>query len=74
MVLVTVLIFSKFLQGAESTAFVSSAIYGLVTFLVVETVGGLLDKSQETMSAAAKAGSAPSSIWKCWTPPSPSTG
>lgn len=55
-VLITILLFSKFLQGAESTAFVSSAIYGLVTFLVVETVGGLLDKSQETMSAAAKGG------------------
>lgn len=55
-VLVTILVFSKFLTGAESTAFVSSAIYGLVTFLVVETLGGLLDKSQETMSAAAKGG------------------
>ncbi|WP_434620543.1 DUF475 domain-containing protein [Tabrizicola sp. M-4] len=55
-VLITILVFSKLLEGAESTAFVSSAIYGLVTFLVVETLGGLLDKSQETMSAAAKGG------------------
>ena len=55
-VLILILVFSKFLEGAESTAFVSSAIYGLVTFLMVETLGGLLDKSQETMSAAAKGG------------------
>ena len=31
-------------------------LYGLVTFFVVETLGGLRDKSQETMSAAAKGG------------------
>lgn len=55
-VLVTILIFSKFLDGAESTAFVSSAIYGLVTFLVVEVIGGLLDQADQTMSAAAKGG------------------
>src|SRR5690606_16898434 len=36
--------------------FVYSAIYGLLTFLAVEVVGGLLDASQQTMSAAAKGG------------------
>ncbi|MCU0816798.1 MAG: DUF475 domain-containing protein [Cypionkella sp.] len=55
-VLVTILAFSKFLPVAEQGLFVSSAIYGLVTFLGVEVLGGLLDKSQETMSAAAKGG------------------
>jgi len=55
-VLVTILVFSKFLPVAEQGLFVSSAIYGLVTFLGVEVLGGLLDKSQETMSAAAKGG------------------
>jgi hypothetical protein len=56
LVLVTILVFSKFLPVAEQGLFVSSAIYGLVTFLGVEVLGGLLDKSQETMSAAAKGG------------------
>ena len=55
-VLALILIFSKFLDGAESTAFVSSAIYGLLTFLAVEVVGGLLDQAEATMSAAAKGG------------------
>ncbi len=34
----------------------SSALYGLLTFLAVEVIGGLLDKSNEAMSAAAKGG------------------
>ncbi len=55
-VLVFILIFAKLLPGAESTAFTTSAIYGLLTFLVVELVGGLLDQSQQTLSAAAKGG------------------
>ena len=52
--LALILIFSKFLDGAESTAFVSSAIYGLLTFLLVEVLGGFLDKTQETTKAAAQ--------------------
>lgn len=55
-VLVFILIFAKLLPGAESTLFTTSAIYGLLTFLVVELVGGLLDQSQQTLSAAAKGG------------------
>jgi hypothetical protein len=42
--------------GAEASTFVHCAIYGLLTFLAVEVVGGLLDASQKTMSAAAKGG------------------
>ena len=56
LVLALILLFSKFLPGTESQVFVSSALYGLLTFLAVEVVGGLLDKSDETMSAAAKGG------------------
>lgn len=55
-VLVFILIFAKLLPGAESTLFTTSAVYGLLTFLVVELVGGLLDQSQQTLSAAAKGG------------------
>ena len=55
-VLILILVFSSFLGEAEATTFVYSAIYGLLTFLAVEVVGGLLDASQQTMSAAAKGG------------------
>jgi hypothetical protein len=55
-VLIVILLFSRVLEGAASTLFLSSAIYGLVTFLVVEVVGGLLDASEQSMSAAAKGG------------------
>ncbi|MFN7223651.1 MAG: DUF475 domain-containing protein [Paracoccaceae bacterium] len=56
LVLGLILLFSKLLPAAESSVFVSSALYGLLTFLAVEVIGGLLDKSNETMSAAAKGG------------------
>ncbi len=54
-VLILILVFSSFLEGAEATTFVYCSIYGLVTFLVVEVIGGLLDASQ-TMNAAARGG------------------
>ncbi len=55
-VLVLILVFSNLLEGEEATTFVYSAIYGLLTFLAVEVVGGLLDASQKTMAEAAKGG------------------
>ncbi|OLP53969.1 hypothetical protein BJF92_09470 [Rhizobium rhizosphaerae] len=55
-VLILILGFSRLLEGAEATLFVHSALYGLVTFLIVEVIGGLLDASQKTMSEAAKGG------------------
>ncbi|KPF43427.1 DUF475 domain-containing protein [Rhizobium sp. G187] len=55
-VLILILVFSSLLEGAEATTFVYSAIYGLVTFLAVEVLGGLLDASQKAMSEAAKGG------------------
>ncbi|MDI7861856.1 DUF475 domain-containing protein [Rhizobiaceae bacterium n13] len=55
-VLILILSFSSFLEGDERHTFVYSAIYGLVTFLAVEVIGGLLDASQQAMSAAAKGG------------------
>lgn len=56
LVLLMILLFSYLLEGAEAVAFVYSAIYGLVTFLAVEVIGGLLDASQRTMVEAAKGG------------------
>jgi len=56
-VLVTVLIFSSFLGEAESEVFFRSAIWGLLTFLLVEVLGGLLDSTQQqTLQAGAKGG------------------
>ncbi|MFT3687907.1 DUF475 domain-containing protein [Paenirhodobacter sp.] len=55
-VLVTVLIFSRFLEGEASNVFFHSAIWGLLTFLLVEVLGGLLDSSQQTLQAGAKGG------------------
>lgn len=55
-VLALILLFSSFVEGDAATQFVYSAIYGLLTFLAVEVVGGLLDASQKTMSAAAQGG------------------
>ena len=54
--LVVVLIFSRFLDPMESEIFFKSAIWGLLTFLLVEVLGGLLDSSQEALEAGAKGG------------------
>jgi hypothetical protein len=44
------------LGPAAANTFLFAGIWGLLTFLLVEVIGGLLDQSQETMSAAAKGG------------------
>lgn len=56
LVLILVLTFSSFLPEGEATTFIYASIYGLLTFLAVEVLGGLLDYSQQTMSAAARGG------------------
>ncbi|AYF04137.1 DUF475 domain-containing protein (plasmid) [Paracoccus yeei] len=55
-VLSLILIFSRFLEPAESEVFFKSAVWGLLTFLLVEVLGGLLDSTQETLVAGAKGG------------------
>ncbi|AUH32613.1 DUF475 domain-containing protein [Paracoccus tegillarcae] len=55
-VLSTVLVFSHFLDPVASEVFFKSAIWGLLTFLLVEVLGGLLDSSQEMLQAGAKGG------------------
>lgn len=56
LVLILVLVFSSLLDAEESTRFVYAAIYGLLTFLLVEVLGGLLDASQRTLKEAARGG------------------
>ncbi|MBB4184443.1 hypothetical protein GGE07_001069 [Sinorhizobium terangae] len=56
LVLSVILAFSTLLEAEHVHTFVYASIYGLLTFLIVEVVGGLLDASQQTMSAAAKGG------------------
>ncbi|KFI33900.1 membrane protein [Haematobacter missouriensis] len=61
-VLVIMLAFSRIIQSdpdlgpAAANTFFHAAVWGLLTFLLVEVVGGVLDKREETMSAAAKGG------------------
>ncbi|MEI4470350.1 DUF475 domain-containing protein [Frigidibacter sp. MR17.24] len=55
-VLLIMLGFSRILPPEESVLFITSAIWGLLTFLLVEVLGGVLDKTEETMSGAARGG------------------
>jgi hypothetical protein len=55
-VLLLIMLFSRLLPEADAGTFVYAAVYGLLTFLLVEVLGGVLDASQKTMSEAAKGG------------------
>ncbi|WP_134725805.1 DUF475 domain-containing protein [Paracoccus luteus] len=55
-VLLIILAFSRFLDPAEWQVFFTSAIWGLLTFLLVEVLGGLLDNAQDMRAAGAKGG------------------
>ena len=55
-VLVLMLGFASQLGDAERTTFIMAAIYGLLTFLLVDVLGNVLDRTAETMSDAAKGG------------------
>jgi hypothetical protein len=55
-VLLLIIIFAGWLDGEQATTFVYSAMYGLLTFLAVEVIGGLLDASQKAMTEAARGG------------------
>lgn len=45
--LIVVLIFTRLLEPGQSQIFFRAAIWGLLTFLLVEVLGGLLDSSQK---------------------------
>ncbi len=55
-VLALILGFSRLLEPHEADVFFRSAIYGLLTFLLVEVLGGVLDASQQALHTAAKGG------------------
>ena len=55
-VLILILGFSSLLDEAAATTFVFSAIYGLLTFLAVEVLGGILDATQRMTTEVAKGG------------------
>ncbi|NLS05456.1 DUF475 domain-containing protein [Rhizobium sp. P32RR-XVIII] len=55
-VLLLIIVFASLLEGDQATTFVYSAMYGLLTFLAVEVIGGLLDASQKAMTEAARGG------------------
>jgi hypothetical protein len=55
-VLALILIFAGQLPEAEAGTFFHAAIYGLLAFLVIEVLAGMLDAAEESMSAAARGG------------------
>ena len=55
-VLVLMLVFAHLVAPSEKLPFISSAIYGLITFLFVDILGKGLDKANEAMIGAAKGG------------------
>ncbi|MEO1909914.1 MAG: DUF475 domain-containing protein [Paracoccus sp. (in: a-proteobacteria)] len=54
--LVAVIGFSRLLDPVEGEVFMHAAIWGLLTFLLVEVLGGFLDQSQQTLRAGAQGG------------------
>lgn len=55
-VLMLILGFSRLLEDAEASLFLSAAIYGLLSYLLVEVLGGLLDAAQAATKTAAQGG------------------
>ena len=51
-----VMLISRFLPAEDGPVFISSAVYGLLTYLLVEIVGNFLDQSEGGSSAAARTG------------------
>lgn len=55
-VLSLMLVFASQVADAARETFISSAVYGLLTFLLVDLLGKVLDRTGETMSDAARGG------------------
>ncbi|WP_417271530.1 DUF475 domain-containing protein [Celeribacter sp.] len=55
-VLLLALLFSSFLEGEERMTFITAALYGLLTFLIVDVLGNIMDRVGETMNGAARGG------------------
>ena len=73
-VLLTMLLFAALQDDANSPLFMSAAVWGLVTFLMVDVTRHLLDRADRRWTPPPAAGSAPFSTSRCSTPASPSTG
>lgn len=64
LVLIVMLVFSRIIGASDdprlgpvaANTFFHAAIWGLLTFLLVEVLGGVLDRSQEVLAGAAKGG------------------
>ncbi|MFN3645012.1 MAG: DUF475 domain-containing protein [Gemmobacter sp.] len=64
LVLIVMLVFSRIIGASEdprlgpvaANIFFHAAIWGLLTFLLVEVLGGVLDRGQEVLTGAAKGG------------------
>lgn len=56
LVLVLLIGFSMMLPEADSNTFLRSGIYGLLTFLLVDTLGAVLDRSKAAVKTAAQGG------------------
>lgn len=54
--LVLILVFAELVDAADEHTFLIAALYGLLTFLAVEGIGGLLDAKQEQMNAVRRGG------------------
>lgn len=55
-VLVVMLAFSRLIPGSERQVFVNASIWGLLTFVLVELLGGILDRKEDAMAGAARGG------------------
>ena len=51
-----VMLISRFLPTDDAATFISAAVYGLLTYLIVEIVGAFLDQSRDGTNAAARGG------------------
>ncbi|NIZ07999.1 DUF475 domain-containing protein [Pseudooceanicola sp. HF7] len=55
-VLLMILCFAQFQDGAARTVFLGAALWGLATFILVEVIGQALDSTDQALSTAAKGG------------------
>ena len=63
------------LPAHDAMTYLVSGIFGLLTYIAVDALGGLLERDEEPRPASSCARALPpSSISKCSTPPSRSTG
>jgi len=55
-VLVFLILFSRLQPAADAATFLRAGVWGLLTFLLVEVLGGVLDRKQQALKGAAQGG------------------